>query len=233
MAKRTRPGNAKLAIAYLRVSTEDQKLGPEAQRAAVEAWAAREGVSVASWHIDAGVSGGCDLGDRPALGEALGDLRALGAGVLVVAKRDRLARDSGIAIAIERAVEQSGARVVSADGSGNGDGPSDVFMRRILDAAAEHERALIRARTKAALAAKARKGERVGGVPFGFRVGADGVHLERDEGEQATVATVRTLAAAGLSQRAIAGALAARGLVSRTGRPFAQPQVCAILGGSK
>jgi len=51
--RRTRPGNARLAVAYLRVSTEDQKLGPEAQRAAIEPWAAREGVQVAAWHVDA------------------------------------------------------------------------------------------------------------------------------------------------------------------------------------
>jgi DNA invertase Pin-like site-specific DNA recombinase len=233
MAKRTRPGDPKVAIAYLRVSTAEQQLGPEAQRASIEAWAAREGVSVASWHVDTGVSGGCDLGDRPALGAALGELRAIGAGVLAVARRDRLARDSGIAIAIERATEQAGAKVVSADGSGNGDTPSDVFMRRILDAAAEHERSLIRARTRAALAAKARKGERVGGVPFGFRVAPDGLHLERDDREQATIATAKTLAAGGLSQRAIAAALAVRGILSRAGRPFAQPQICAMLAAAK
>ncbi len=81
MAKRT--GNPLLAVAYIRVSTDEQRLGPEAQRAAVEAWAAREGISVAAWHVDQGVSGGSDLGDRPALVAALGELRALGAGVLV------------------------------------------------------------------------------------------------------------------------------------------------------
>ena len=47
------------AVAYLRVSTEDQALGPEAQRAAIEAWAARQGVQVLSWHLDQGVGGGC------------------------------------------------------------------------------------------------------------------------------------------------------------------------------
>ena len=44
-------------MAYIRVSTEDQALGPEAQRAAIENWAARQGVQVLSWHIDQGVGG--------------------------------------------------------------------------------------------------------------------------------------------------------------------------------
>jgi len=83
----------RVAVAYFRASTDDQHLSPDAQRAAVVAWAAREGVTVVSWHVDQGVSGAADLADRPALAAALGALCAHGAGLLVVAKRDRLARD--------------------------------------------------------------------------------------------------------------------------------------------
>ena len=38
--------DTRTAVAYLRVSTDEQHLGPEAQRAAITAWASREGVSV-------------------------------------------------------------------------------------------------------------------------------------------------------------------------------------------
>jgi site-specific DNA recombinase len=227
MSKRT--ANPRLAVAYIRVSTEDQKLGPEAQRAAVEAWAARDGVCVAAWQVDHGVSGGSDLGERPALVAALGALRALGAGVLVVAKRDRLARDVYVAATIERAVATGGARVVSADGTANGDTPADAFMRTILDAAAAYERALIRARTKAALGAKRARGERSGELPYGYRLATDGAHLEADEGEQAVLAVVRELRAAGLSHRRIVAELGARGLMSRAGRPFAKTQIARML----
>jgi DNA invertase Pin-like site-specific DNA recombinase len=226
MAKRI--ANPRLAVCYVRVSTEDQKLGPEAQRAAVEAWAAREGVQVAAWHVDQGVSGGSDLGDRPALVAALGELRALGAGVLVVAKRDRLARDVYVAATIERAVATGGARVVSADGTANGDTPADQFMRSILDAAAAYERALIRARTKAALAAKRARGERSGEVPYGFHA-VEGGRLEADEAEQAVLGVVAELRTAGLSHRAIVTELGVRGLVSRAGRPFAKTQIARML----
>src|SRR5579862_3564421 len=157
--KRSKSGSPKVAVAYLRVSTEDQKLGPEAQRTSIEAWAAREGVSVASWHVDAGVSGAAALEARPALCAALAALREHGAGVLAVAKRDRVARDVVLAAMVERAAEGFGARVVSAAGEGNGDAPADQFMRTIVDGAAQYERALIRARTKAALAAKSARGE--------------------------------------------------------------------------
>jgi site-specific DNA recombinase len=227
MSKRS--GNARLAVAYIRVSTEDQRLGPEAQRAAIEAWAAREGVQVAAWRVDQGVSGGSDLGDRPGLVAALGELRALSAGLLVVAKRDRLARDVYVASTIERAVAQGGARVTSADGTANGDTPADAFMRTVIDGAAAYERALIRARTKAALAAKRARGERSGELPYGMRLSVDGAKLEPDAAEQAVLAVVRELRGAGLTQRAIVDELAARGLVSRAGRAFGKTQVVRML----
>jgi len=218
-----------VAVAYLRVSTEDQRLGPEAQRTQIETWAARERVTIGAWHLDQGVSGGADLDNRPGLIAALGELRAIGAGVLVVAKRDRLARDVGVAAAIERATEASGARVQSADGTGNGAEASDAFMRTIIDAAAAYERALIRARTKAALGAKKARGERAGNCPFGFRPGPGGL-LERDQGEQDALALARQLQAEGRSLRGIVGELGARGIVGRTGLPLKLAALARVLG---
>lgn len=227
MSRRT--GNLKIAIGYLRVSTEDQKLGPEAQRATIETWAAREGVSVVAWHVDAGVSGASPIEGRPALCAALAAVRENGAGLLLVAKRDRIARDVVIAATVERAAAHAGARLVSADGTANGDTPADAFMRTVIDGAAAYERGLIRARTKAALAAKAAKGERTGEIAYGFRLAADGMHLEEDRAEQGVIAIVGELRAAGLSQRAIVRELAARGVVSRGGRPLALSQVQRLL----
>jgi DNA invertase Pin-like site-specific DNA recombinase len=228
MAKRT--GNPKIAIASIRVSTDDQKLGPEAQRSAIEAWAAREGVQVAAWHVDAGVSGASPIEERPGLLAALSALREHDAGVLVVAKRDRVARDIVIGATVERAANTAGAKLVSADGAGNAEGIEGMMVRGMTDLFAAVEREMIRSRTKAALAAKKAKGERVSRhMPYGYRLSADGVRLERDEDEQAVIAIVRTLRAEGLSQRAIAAALSQRGLLSRVGKPYAQSQVACML----
>jgi site-specific DNA recombinase len=218
--QRSREGDPGKAIAYVRVSTSDQHLGPEAQRAAIDAWANRAGVLVISWHVDHGVSGGSDLDDRPGLVAALAELSIHGAGVLVVAKRDRLARDVYIAATIERAVARGGARVVGADGTANGDTPADAFMRSILDAAAAYERALIRARTKAALTVKKARGESTGTPPYGFRVGPDGKKLEPDPQEQAILHELRAVRASGTPYRAVIRYATSRGLLGRTGRPF-------------
>jgi DNA invertase Pin-like site-specific DNA recombinase len=219
-----------VAIGYIRVSTEEQRLGPEAQRAAIEAWAAREGVQVAAWCVDHGVSGASAIEARPALCEALASLREHGAGLLVVAKRDRIARDVVIAASVERAAVSSGARLVSADGTANGDSPADAFMRTVIDGAAAYERALIRARTRAALGAKKARGERISGrIPFGYALASCGVRLEPVAAEQATIALARELATEGRSLRAVAVELAASGMLSRAGRPFAAAQIARML----
>lgn len=218
-------------VAYLRVSTAEQHLGPEAQRASIVAWAAREGVTIVAWHADQGVSGGSEIDDRPGLVAALGQLRADRAGVFVIAKRDRLARDTYIAATIERAVARCHAKVVCADGVGNGESPADAFMRSILDAAAAYERALIRARTKAALGVKKERGECTGAPPYGFRLDEDGKRLVRDEGEQAAIAALRTLRAEGLSFRALRREATARGFLSRARRPFTLQAVFAMVRG--
>lgn len=219
------------AVAYLRVSTAEQHLGPEAQRASILAWAAREGVTVVAWHADQGVSGGSEIDDRPGLVAALGQLRADRAGVFVIAKRDRLARDTYVAATIERAVARSHAKVVCADGVGNGESPADAFMRSILDAAAAYERALIRARTKAALAVKKARGECTGAPPYGCRRVEGSKLLTVDEREQETLTAIRDMRRAGLSFRAIRREATSRGLLSRTGQAFTLQAVFAMARG--
>jgi DNA invertase Pin-like site-specific DNA recombinase len=230
MPRRTaRPSvDPRRAVAYLRVSTEDQHLGPEAQRAALVAWAAREGVSIVAWHVDQGVSGAAAIADRPGLLAAVADLREHGAGVLAVAKRDRLARDVMAAAMVERLTADAGARILSAAGEGTeSDDPAAVLMRRMVDAFAEYERALIAARTRAALAVKRSRGEATSHAPYGFR--AEGGRLVADEGEQAVIARIREARSRGLTVRAIAAELAAAGVVSRKGAPLHYTAIADLL----
>jgi len=229
MGRKANKGNETVAVGYVRVSKDEQELGPEAQRAAIETWATRNGVSVVAWHVDHGVCGATELTDRPGLVAALGSLRSYKAGLLVVAKRDRLARDVAVAALVDRAVDQAGARVMTAEGVANGSSPADSFLRNILDAAAAYERDLIRSRTRDALAAKRARGERAGEVPFGFRADSAG-KLHDDPTERAVIAQVTELRRAGLSQRKIVAQLRAVGTVSpRSGRPLSQTQVCRLL----
>jgi len=125
-------------------------------------------------------------------------------------------KPGSIGAMIEAAVARKGARIVSASGEGTGgDGPTDVLMRRIVDAFAEYERLVIKARTKAALGAKRNRGERVGGIPYGFQLGTDGVHLVADQAEQAVLAEIREMRASGETLVNIAAELNRRGIQRR------------------
>lgn len=218
------------AIIYLRVSTEEQAksgLGLEAQRDACMARVpAGADVSV---FADEGVSGSTPIADREQLPEAL---EALGKGdVLIVAKRDRIGRDVMMVGALEFDVKRRGASILSAAGEGtDSDDPMSRVMRVIVDAFAQYERDMIRARTKAALAAKRRRGEACGGaVPFGYKV----ISTElRESGksvrvlapcghEQEAIRRMRELRSQGIGWRAIAQALAASGIRGRG---------CSVLG---
>jgi DNA invertase Pin-like site-specific DNA recombinase len=209
-------------VAYLRVSTDEQAqsgLGLEAQLAAITK---AVGVPTAVYQ-DAGLSGSNPR--RPGL---LGALAALGRGdTLVVAKRDRLARDSFLAAWIDKECLRRGARVASVAGEGtDGDGPADVLMRRMVDAFAEYERAIIGARTAAAMASLRRQGRHTGGdIPFGYRLADDGQHLVADAAEQEVLMLVRRLREQGLSLRAIGAELERRGVISRKGGTAWHPQV--------
>ena len=206
------------AVAYLRCSTSRQDLSPEAQTAAITEWAKGAGVEVVATHEDRGVSGGLDLDKRPGLLAAIDALREHGAGVLVVAKRDRLARDVLVSALVEKLCDREGARVQSADGAGNGSGPEAALMRNIVAAFSAYERMIIRARTKAALAVKRERGERVGTIPYGYRLAEDGKHVEECPEEQVVVARVRELHDDGLSLRAIGRTLHDEGHQPRRGR---------------
>src|SRR5688500_10555308 len=207
-------------VAYVRVSTADQAasgLGLEAQRHAIEATAARLGLNVGGIFPDAGLSGGLALEHRPAL---LAALEALGAGdTLVIAKRDRLGRDVLHVSMIQRLIERKGARVVSAAGEGTeDDGPTSILMRQIIDAFSEYERALIRARTRAAMAAAKKRGQRVGRIPFGMALGDDGRTLVPSEDERAILAEIHRLRDRGFALFSIAEELNARGWRNRQNR---------------
>ena len=76
--------------------------------------------------------------------------------------------------------------------------------------------------TARALRAKASRGEYTGGpnVPYGYRVSADGVHLEEHATEQMVIATIREYRAAGLSLRKISVKLIEHGFTPRKGPKF-------------
>ena len=230
LPRRSKKGNPTIAVAYCRVSTDRtrQELGEAGQRAAIEAWSKRERVTLAAWFSEE-VSGGAALDRRPVLLEALASTAAHGAGLLVVSRIDRFSREPLTAALAEAELLRHGASLAVADGAGSGDDPTAQLVRGILFSVARFEKAMIRARIRAALAVKKARGELTGTAPYGFKVAPDGKTLVPDEQETEVLAQVRALRASRLTVRAVLAEATARGLVGRTGRPFTLPALHAMV----
>jgi DNA invertase Pin-like site-specific DNA recombinase len=144
-------------IAYYRVSTQQQGrsgLGLDAQRAAIAAFAAAEGLQIAGEFTEIETGKGADALDRrPQLAAALKAAKKAKAAVCV-AKLDRLSRDVAF---IATLMVQKVPFIVAALGR-----DADPFMLHIYAALAEQERRMISERTKAGLAQAKRRGVRLG-----------------------------------------------------------------------
>ncbi|OBF69617.1 recombinase RecB [Mycobacterium sp. 852002-51971_SCH5477799-a] len=146
---------------YTRVSTDEQadrRNGLEAQRQIIEAQALRRQWSLEHF-ADEGVSGKA-IG--PKLAEGLQLLASGQADGLVVAKLDRLSRSIVNAANIIEAAQAQGWSLVILDLGVDLTTAAGRMMAMNLVNFAQYERELISERTKAALAAKKRRGERIG-----------------------------------------------------------------------
>lgn len=153
-----------LAVAYLRVSTEEQAasgLGLEAQRAEVERYAQQHGLSIVSWHLDEGLSA-ATMGKRPALLEALGAIDTGQAGVLLAKDASRLSRSLSDLAALLSAATSDGWCVRTADGLVDTCDPQGQLLPHFLGVVADLERQFTSQRTRQALAAAKARGTRLG-----------------------------------------------------------------------
>lgn len=154
-----------LAVAYCRVSTDEQVkngAGLDAQRAAIDAFATARGMTIASWHVDEGVSGSVNPEQRPALAEALGQLSTGPAGVLLFLRVDRVGRVAYDLLGLAQRAEHEGWTMAAADGTVDLTTPTGRTMFQMQGAFAELEREMIRQRTREGLAEKRAQGVRLG-----------------------------------------------------------------------
>ena len=219
------------AILYTRVSTEEQSqsgLGLEAQERACRTLAGTLGASEVLLFTDAGISGSKGIAERTGLREALVVLRR--GDILIVSKRDRIARDMFVILSVEQIVSKRGARLLSVAGEGSdSEGVTGLILRTMADLFAQVERETIRVRTRNALQVKKSKAERIGAIPYGFKLADDGMHLEMCEREQRVIDLVQKLRSEGLSLRMIVRKLNERAVTTRSGNPWQLTQITRIL----
>jgi DNA invertase Pin-like site-specific DNA recombinase len=202
------------AIGYIRVSTEEQRLSPDAQQEDIESWCERYDVELIDTFRDIGKSGALEPEHREGLLDALDAVRSYEADLLVVAHRDRLARDRAVVGSLMLILRRQGARIASTDG-GIEESPGRRMLDAVQDAMSEMERDLTVARIRDAMAQKKERGELVGAVPYGFKLGADGSRLLRCNKEQRAIQLARRMKIRGASLRQIAKKLTRSGYKPR------------------
>lgn len=193
MGRRRRDGDPALVVGYVRVSTDEQQLSTDAQRDALNAWCDENERALVHVCEDRGVSGAAEIDKRTGLMEAIAALREYRAGVVLVVRVDRLARDVGKAAIIEEMIAREGARVLSCDGVGNETGPEANLLKNLIRSISQYERQIIALRTKVALQAKKTRGLRYNcRAPYGYTWTADGKLADHPR-EQRAVATICSL----------------------------------------
>jgi DNA invertase Pin-like site-specific DNA recombinase len=206
------------AIGYVRVSTEKQAdfgVSLEAQAEKVRAMAVVQGAELAEVIVDAGES--AKSLNRPGMSRLMSLVDAGAVDTVIIAKLDRLTRSvKDLAELLERFTRRGVSLVSVAESLDTGTAAGRLVLN-IMTAVSQWEREAIGERTRDAMHHKRASGERVGTVPFGYRMAADGLHLEADPAEQVIISRIRELKAAGHTTRRIADELTRQGFTTRRG----------------
>jgi DNA invertase Pin-like site-specific DNA recombinase len=216
------------ALGYVRRSkaSDVRTVSLEDQQARIADYCRSQGWTLAEVLVDDGVSGG----RRDRLQRIQAALRRHRASVVVCYHLDRVARDVAALLDTLKAWSRRGVELhVVGRGRIEAETASGLLMTGIEGLLAEHYRKVVSEKTRDALARLRAKGRRVSRFPpYGFTI-LPGSHLIPDPKEQAVLAEIFALSAAGRSLRGIARELLNRGIMARTGRPFGPQTLAQIL----
>lgn len=210
-------------VCYYRVSTRHQEgsgLGLEAQEAIVKHFTDKGEVIATFTEIQSGK----DIANRPQLQQAI-DTAKQHQAILIVAKVDRLSRNTKDTLEILEDLQGNGAKLQCCDLPGE----VDKFTLTLFAAIAERERELIGIRTKAALAAKKRQGHQLGNPEnlTGYRKGVKAIkaNARNNSNNRRATALITNLRNSGKTFREIAAELNESGFKTRNGCEFKPAQV--------
>jgi DNA invertase Pin-like site-specific DNA recombinase len=219
----SRKRNLVQAVGYVRTSSAanvgaDKDSEPR-QRRAIERFAKAAGFAIVDWFNDPAVSGADPIETRPGFASLMARIEGNGVKVVLVEDasrfaRDLLAQELGLGLLIKL-----GMRVLTATGDDLTvtDDPMKTAMRQIAGAFSQLEKARLVAKLKAARDRKREATGRCEGRPT------------YAESVPQTVALAKELHAQRMSYRKISAELAARGHVTRTGKPHVASAVQKML----
>jgi DNA invertase Pin-like site-specific DNA recombinase len=155
--------------------------------------------------------------NRPGMARLLALVDAGEVQAVIIAKLDRLTRSVKDLCTLLERFERRGVALVSVAESLDTGSAAGRLVLNIMTAVSQWEREAIGERTRDAMSHKRTNSERVGNIQFGYRLCADGKHLEPDPGEQAVLDEIRRMRQSGQTLRGIAAAVNHRGHRTRRG----------------
>jgi len=219
------------AIGYIRVSTEEQSregVSLEMQSAKIRAYAELNDVEIVEIIEDAGISAK-NISGRPGFRRALNLVYSGEANALIIWKLDRAFRCTQDALNVAETLNRRGRGLISVSEQLDTTSAIGRFFFTLMASLAEMERNVVSERTSAVLQSKRAAGERVGEIPFGYRLDADGIHLIEEPREQEILGLIERLRAEGMSYRAISRELNRRGIRTKKRRLWTHVQIGQIL----
>lgn len=212
------------AVAYMRTSTAtnagaDKDSEPR-QRAAIASYASHAGyeIDASAWFYDV-TKGENSIGERPAFVAMLERLAATGVNVVIVETANRFARDLMTQEVGFARLKADGITLIAAD-SPNAfldDGPTATLIRQVLGAVAQFEKASVVAKLAAARMRKKLATGKCGGRKSMIELRPDHVRAARQ---------------AKGSYGDISRQLAAMGMLTGAGKPYARMAIKRMVNGS-
>src|SRR5580704_5261831 len=218
------------AIGYVRVSTErqaDRGVSLDAQAEKIRAMSVVHNAELIDIIVDGGES--AKSLQRPGMERLLTLVDGKKVQSVIVAKLDRLTRSVKDLCELLERFERRGVALISVAESLDTGSAAGRLVLNIMTAVSQWEREAIGERTRDALSHKRSNGERVGNIQFGYRLGADGKHVEPDPSEQAVLDDIRELRQNGATMRGIAAALNQRAHRTRRGSAWRLEHVARII----
>jgi site-specific DNA recombinase len=231
-------GTTMRAAGYCRVSSQEQIEGTslKAQENQIRAYAAMKGLELAAVLIDAGVSGGKPLADRPEGSRLAGMIESGEVQAVIITKLDRGFRSASDCLNnVEAWAERNvSVHILNLGGQSiDTSTPTGKFFITVMAGAAELERNLIRERCNEGRRIKKALNCRVGTVPFGFDLQDPSdkktKQLVANSQEQEVIAFIHLCEAEGLPLRKIAERLNRDGIPTKKGSSWTHKQVALIL----
>lgn len=218
--------SSRTAVAYYRTSSAtnvgSEKDSLPRQQEAVRVYAQAQGLQIVKEYYDAAVSGADPVMSRTGFSDMLAYMLGNGARVVLVENASRFARDHMVQALGHDLLKKHGITLIPVDAPTHftEESPTANMLRTIISAVSQFE--------KEALVLKLRKAR-------DRRSGAAGGRIEGNPRWKAlrnpeAIAAAREAKARGLSLRAIAAELAARGILAGSGKVYGAQSIKRMLG---